>query len=359
MAASQTTKRKVKDKTPVMEGQTEEERRILRQEQRTLYDRIGDRNVDLQDLDHDAFDEERNNNNNLFKKVRFNREVRRRAARPAGPPRARAGRRAAGAPEGSRGSAPRPGPPPQMVNDGDILVQLSEAAARAGAPTRGRARAPPERRRPPSQMKRAGKLAKNVSQYSAADIGKALSQDFTKAGGDMDWVALGAQCAGLFRAVPEASFLCGPLQKPEKEKKAAQRRKKVVDDGEEETQYETTSGFKEGAAQARFSASAVFFFIEGAPGQIAIEARHTRSPFLRFFRPDTRGTPTREFASRARRARALFAAGYPSGRAGPRTDALKATALASSERHRVIATAHPHRSKRRRRTCGSRSSTTS
>ena len=77
MAASQTTKRKVKDKTPVMEGQTEEERRILRQEQRTLYDRIGDRNVDLQDLDHDAFDEERNNNNNLFKKVRFNREVRR------------------------------------------------------------------------------------------------------------------------------------------------------------------------------------------------------------------------------------------------------------------------------------------
>ena len=86
MAASQTTKRKVKDKTPVMEGQTEEERRILRQEQRTLYDRIGDRNVDLQDLDHDAFDEERNNNNNLFKKVRFNREVRRRAARPAGPP---------------------------------------------------------------------------------------------------------------------------------------------------------------------------------------------------------------------------------------------------------------------------------
>ena len=98
----------------------------------TLHDRIGDRQQDLCELDHGAFEEERNNNNNLFKKVRFNRE---------------------------------------MVNDGDILVQLSEAA-----------------------MKRAGKLAKNVSQYSAADIGKALSQDFTKAGGDMDWVALGAQC---------------------------------------------------------------------------------------------------------------------------------------------------------------------
>jgi len=205
-------------------------------------------------------------------------------------------------------------------------------------------------------MKRAGKLAKNVSQYSAADIGKALSQDFTKAGGDMDWVALGAQCAGLFRAVPEASFLCGPLQKPEKEKKAAQRRKKVVDDGEEETQYETTSGFKEGAAQARFSR--VRRFLRYPRANCDRGATH-QITFLRFFRPDTRGTPTREFASRARRARALFAAGYPSGRAGPRTDALKATALASSERHRVIATAHPHRSKRRRRTCGSRSSTTS
>ena len=154
-------------------------------------------------------------------------------------------------------------------------------------------------------MKRAGKLAKNVSQYSAADIGKALSQDFTKAGGDMDWVALGAQCAGLFRAVPEASFLCGPLQKPEKEKKAAQRRKKVVDDGEEETQYETTSGFKEGAAQARASASAVFFFIEGAPGQIAIEARHTRSLFYASF-VQTPGAHQRESSPLARGARAPF-----------------------------------------------------
>ncbi|KAK7242103.1 hypothetical protein SO694_00157059 [Aureococcus anophagefferens] len=161
MAASQTTKRKVKDKTPVMEGQTEEERRILRQEQRTLYDRIGDRNVDLQDLDHDAFDEERNNNNNLFKKVRFNRE---------------------------------------MVNDGDILVQLSEAAARA---------APYPRR---------------------------------------------ALRAGLF-APPRGVVPLRALQKPEKEKKAAQRRKKVVDDGEEETQYETTSGFKEGAQRALSPAS--------------------------------------------------------------------------------------------------------
>jgi hypothetical protein len=242
MAASQTTKRKVKDKTPVMEGQTEEERRILRQEQRTLYDRIGDRNVDLQDLDHDAFDEERNNNNNLFKKVRFNRE---------------------------------------MVNDGDILVQLSEAA-----------------------MKRAGKLAKNVSQYSAADIGKALSQDFTKAGGDMDWVALGAQCAGLFRAVPEASFLCGPLQKPEKEKKAAQRRKKVVDDGEEETQYETTSGFKEGAAQARFFRVRRFFLHRGRPrANCDRGATHQITFFYASF-VQTPGEHQRESSPLARGARA-------------------------------------------------------
>ena len=49
-------KRKAKDKTPVMEGQTEEERRILRQEQRSLHDRIGDRQQDLCELDHGAFE---------------------------------------------------------------------------------------------------------------------------------------------------------------------------------------------------------------------------------------------------------------------------------------------------------------
>ena len=191
-----------------------------------------------------------------------------------------------------------------MVNDGDILVQLSEAAARAGAPTRGRARAPPDRRRPPSQMKRAGKLAKNVSQYSAADIGKALSQDFTKAGGDMDWVALGAQCAGLFRAVPEASFLCGPLQKPEKEKKAAQRRKKVVDDGEEETQYETTSGFKEGAAQARFFRVRRFFLSEKAPPGKLRSRRDTPDHLFYASFVQTPGEHQRESSPLARGARA-------------------------------------------------------
>ena len=35
-------RREAKDRTPVMDGQTEEERRILRQEQRNLQDRIGE-----------------------------------------------------------------------------------------------------------------------------------------------------------------------------------------------------------------------------------------------------------------------------------------------------------------------------
>ena len=155
-------------------------------------------------------------------------------------------------------------------------------------------------------MKRAGKLAKNVSQYSAADIGKALSQDFTKAGGDMDWVALGAQCAGLFRAVPEASFLCGPLQKPEKEKKAAQRRKKVVDDGEEETQYETTSGFKEGAAQARFFRVRRFFLHRGRPRANCDRGATHQITFPTLLSSRHPGnTNARVYISRAARARPL------------------------------------------------------
>ena len=237
---SQTGKRKKeksKDRLPVMEGQTEEERRVLRQEQRILADRIGDRQQDLVRLDNEAFAEERKNNNALFKKVRFNRE---------------------------------------MVNDGEILVGLAECAVR-----------------------RAGTLAKSVQQYSAEDIAKGLHSDYATEGGDMDWVRLGADCAGLFRAPPELSFMCGPLDKPEKERKAAERRKRVdKDDGEEETQYETTNGLKAGEAQAR------------AP------------------RPPRVSRPFRAIARARERERA---------------------------RARSRATAHPPRSKKRPRICGSRS----
>ena len=48
-------RREAKDRTPVMDGQTEEERRILRQEQRNLQDRIGERRAAMCALDSDEF----------------------------------------------------------------------------------------------------------------------------------------------------------------------------------------------------------------------------------------------------------------------------------------------------------------
>ena len=68
-------RREAKDRTPVMDGQTEEERRILRQEQRNLQDRIGERRAAMCALDSDEFKNQRAANNGLFKKVRYNREM--------------------------------------------------------------------------------------------------------------------------------------------------------------------------------------------------------------------------------------------------------------------------------------------
>lgn len=188
--AKKRKKGKGKDNTPVMEGQTEEERRILRQEQRTLVDRIADRAADMTNMDDDAYANEHTNTNALFKKVRYTRE---------------------------------------MVNDGDILVSLAECAT-----------------------KRSANLQKSVQPYQASAIGKALANEYVDEdrGGIMDWVRLGTDCAGLFRAPPELAFLCGPLEKPERERKAAQRRKRAAeDDGEEETGYEETTGRGAGGAQ--------------------------------------------------------------------------------------------------------------
>ena len=52
-------RREAKDRTPVMDGQTEEERRILRQEQRNLQDRIGERRAAMCALDSDEFKNQR------------------------------------------------------------------------------------------------------------------------------------------------------------------------------------------------------------------------------------------------------------------------------------------------------------
>jgi len=175
-----------KDSTPVMDGQTEEERRILRQEQRNLQDRIGERRAAMCALDSDEFAEQRDANNGLFKKVRYNRE---------------------------------------MVNDGDIMVGLAECA-----------------------VARAGALAKSVKQYGAKDICTALKESYSNSRGEMDWAVLGRDSAGLFRAPPELNFFCGPLERPVKERKKIERKKKadLKDDGVEETQYQQKEGGADG-----------------------------------------------------------------------------------------------------------------
>ena len=175
-------RREAKDRTPVMDGQTEEERRILRQEQRNLQDRIGERRAAMCALDSDEFKNQRAANNGLFKKVRYNRE---------------------------------------MVNDGDIMVGLAECA-----------------------VARAGALAKSVKQYGAKDICDALKESYSNSRGEMDWAALGRDGAGLFRAPPELNFFCGPLERPVKERKKVERKKKadLKDDGVGETKFEQREG---------------------------------------------------------------------------------------------------------------------
>ena len=58
----------------------------------------------------------------------------------------------------------------------------------------------------------------------------------------MDWAELGRAGAGLFRAPPELRFLCGPLEKPQKERKKAERRKKADQGPAEATQFDTRQG---------------------------------------------------------------------------------------------------------------------
>jgi len=208
-----------KDSTPVMDGQTEEERRILRQEQRNLQDRIGERRAAMCALDSDEFAEQRDANNGLFKKVRYNRE---------------------------------------MVNDGDIMVGLAECA-----------------------VARAGALAKSVKQYGAKDICTALKESYSNSRGEMDWAALGRDGAGLFRAPPELNFFCGPLERPVKERKKAERKKKadLKDDGVEETQYQQKEGGADGdtvRAQCFYTSRAALFIVPHCPHFASTTKRGSR-----------------------------------------------------------------------------------
>lgn len=185
--ASQLTKRKMgqrkaqgePDEEPqVMSGQTEEERRRLRLEQRQLLHRIEERATELTSLASKAFEEERSRNNKLFKKVRYTRE---------------------------------------LGNDGENMAAISELAT-----------------------KRSAQLARSVSRYSAHRVADCLQRDYGSHS-DGIWLSLGRDVSALFRTVPRLDFMCGALQKPDKVKKPIQRKHRVAADMDdvEETQYET------------------------------------------------------------------------------------------------------------------------
>lgn len=196
--ASQTTTTKRKNSSlrlqedaeplKVMAGQSEQERRELRQAQRKLLDRVqGERAEEIASMDSTAFEEERLNNNKLFKKVRYNRE---------------------------------------LGNDGVNLASISELAT-----------------------KRSAQLAHSATQYSSAAIGQCLQRDYGDRRDGL-WLALGRDVSALFRAPPRLEFLLGALQKPEKVRKVPQRRQRAVaDDDNEETRYETVDYSQQSASR--------------------------------------------------------------------------------------------------------------
>lgn len=174
---SPSPKRKKDEEPEVMSGQTEEERRFLRREQRQLLDRLGDRSAELASMESSAFEEERNRNNALFKKVKYTRE---------------------------------------LGNDGENLAYMSELAT-----------------------KRSAQLARSVSQYSSNRITTILQNEYGSSADGL-WLGLGRDVGALFATIPRLDFMCGGLEKPEKTRKAGHRKKKGNDEDDmEETQYET------------------------------------------------------------------------------------------------------------------------
>ena len=74
-ASGERRKRKKKPDDVVMQGMTEEERRLLRQEQRSLHERMVTRKQEMVSLESDTFVQMKDDNNELFKKVRYTREA--------------------------------------------------------------------------------------------------------------------------------------------------------------------------------------------------------------------------------------------------------------------------------------------
>ena len=103
-----------------------------------------------------------------------------------------------------------------------------------------RSRSLDDARRRQAAVKRSEQLTTSSSTYSPARLVEALHRHgWSDEGGAFNWRGLGGAVAVVFRTPPEMNFLCGAVDKPEKEKKArAARKEKAADDDVTETQFE-------------------------------------------------------------------------------------------------------------------------
>ena len=177
-------KRKKKPDDVVMQGMTEEERRLLRQEQRSLHERMVTRKQEMVSLESDTFVQMKDDNNELFKKVRYTREAH---------------------------------------YDSTNLKELTQ-----------------------NMVKRAEQLTTSSSTYSADKLISALhAKGWNDELHSFNWRGLGLKVAALSRSPPEMNFMCGAIDKPEKVKKAREKKAKPDDDDEIETGYKEVTGQEE------------------------------------------------------------------------------------------------------------------
>eukprot|EP00814_Leptocylindrus_danicus_P020231 CAMPEP_0116027424 /NCGR_PEP_ID=MMETSP0321-20121206/14639_1 /TAXON_ID=163516 /ORGANISM="Leptocylindrus danicus var. danicus, Strain B650" /LENGTH=321 /DNA_ID=CAMNT_0003500813 /DNA_START=50 /DNA_END=1015 /DNA_ORIENTATION=- len=168
---------KKKSSVPIMgeSGQTDAERRKLRTSQRKLHKQITTAEGDaMEDAKATAFDQIRDTNNALFKKVRYAREA---------------------------------------VLDGENLDAITTRASR-----------------------QADRLV-SVARYDAAKFVRKLKSKATNREHNFDWTMLGREVGTCFNAVPGINFMNGPVDHHVAEKKRVvrERRKRgSQEEGEEE-----------------------------------------------------------------------------------------------------------------------------
>jgi len=173
------------DEVKVMQGQTDEERRHLREGYRALSKKIASKGEEMEDLRNDIFDQVREENNGLFKEVRFTREA---------------------------------------VLDGDNLEAISSRAAR--------------------QVDR----LVQVPRYDPINFTEKLRTKCCKPNGQFDWLALGIQAGSCFnKTMAQVAFLGGPLEADYTPKERKKSTRRTTQDEEVEAEEEQPEDVKEQA----------------------------------------------------------------------------------------------------------------